>query len=358
MLCKGFAPTTGGIETYSSQVAIGYSELGYEVDVVTQIRSLKSGKFEPNESVSVYNVGGGGQAIVLARVVLFLLRNCLGTRRRYRIVHATTWRMSLPVILMGCASPLVVTIHGNEFIRETFVKKLLMGFLLSKADKVVSVSRHSRDLFYERHPWLADIPIEVVYNGTRFGKTRGSALCTGTGVLMVCRHEVRKNIITALRAFRQLRDLHKVEFDVTVVGGGTQTANLKAYAKRSSMEFVRFVGRVANEELQRFYEANSIFVHPQLQSEEDVEGFGLTVAEAMAMGLVPIAGNNAALPELISNSEDGFLVDPVDIDEISEKLLFLVSNAQARRRMQRCAMATAHARFDWESHARSVLTLM
>lgn len=60
--------------------------------------------------------------------------------------------------------------------------------------------------------------------------------------------------------------------------------------------------------------------------EECVETFGLTILEAMTYG-VPVIGPNAGGPaEIIRHGVDGFLVNPLDLDEVSRRLKVLLTD--------------------------------
>ena len=59
-----------------------------------------------------------------------------------------------------------------------------------------------------------------------------------------------------------------------------------------------------------------IFIHmPEWE-----EGFGLTILEAMAAATVCIVSNNGALPEIITDGENGFLVEKGNIEQLAEKI--------------------------------------
>lgn len=63
------------------------------------------------------------------------------------------------------------------------------------------------------------------------------------------------------------------------------------------------------------------------------EGFGLSVAEAMACGLPCVAFDVGALHELIADGETGFLIPPFDINKFSDALNDLVNDHSLRKRL-------------------------
>jgi glycosyltransferase involved in cell wall biosynthesis len=63
------------------------------------------------------------------------------------------------------------------------------------------------------------------------------------------------------------------------------------------------------------------------------EGFGLSVAEAMATGLPVVASDCSSIPELIDNGLGGFLCPVGDVDQFAEKINLLADNPALRKQM-------------------------
>ena len=78
-----------------------------------------------------------------------------------------------------------------------------------------------------------------------------------------------------------------------------------------------------------------ILVHPSLS-----EGFGRTVLEGMALGKPVIASKVGGLRELISDGENGFLVDAKSPSQLAEKLRILLASNTLRERIGREAKKT------------------
>jgi glycosyltransferase involved in cell wall biosynthesis len=82
------------------------------------------------------------------------------------------------------------------------------------------------------------------------------------------------------------------------------------------------------------------------------EGFGLPVLEAMSLGTPVLAGDAAALPEVVGDG--GRLIDPDDTDAWGEAMLELLHDGDERERL----VATGHQRasaFSWATTARDTL---
>jgi glycosyltransferase involved in cell wall biosynthesis len=59
-----------------------------------------------------------------------------------------------------------------------------------------------------------------------------------------------------------------------------------------------------------------IFIHPAVCE----EGFGITLAEAMASYLPCIAFKRGAIPEIIDNGENGFVIDRISADLLAKTI--------------------------------------
>ena len=82
-------------------------------------------------------------------------------------------------------------------------------------------------------------------------------------------------------------------------------------------------------EVRKEYLQSSLFVLPSRY-----EGFGLVLIEAMACGLPVVSFDCENGPRnIISDGQNGFLVQPFDVDAFAERLLMLIRNEELRQKM-------------------------
>ena len=79
------------------------------------------------------------------------------------------------------------------------------------------------------------------------------------------------------------------------------------------------------------------------------EGFGFPVVEAMHCGTPVITSNTSSLPELVGDA--GILVNPLDVDAITEAMRILAEDAQLRDQLRDRGYAQAQ-QFTWDNAAR------
>ncbi len=92
-----------------------------------------------------------------------------------------------------------------------------------------------------------------------------------------------------------------------------------------------------------------------------VEPFGLVLIEAMASGTPVLATRVGGIPEIVTDRETGFLIDPVnssdseDSDALASRLLEILADPATRSRVAATALAEVAPRFSRERYAEGIL---
>lgn len=170
-------------------------------------------------------------------------------------------------------------------------------------------------------------------------------------ILFVSTIEPRKNLPTLLRAFRQLKDEYRAEVLLAVAGErGWLYQEVFAFTRELNLEKeVRFLGRVAEEDLPALYQGAELHVHPALY-----EGFGLPPLEAMACGTPSIVAKVSSLPEVVGDA--ALLVDPLDVNGWAVAIWQVLSDSRLRQELQEKGLRRS-ALFSWEKAARETLAV-
>lgn len=155
----------------------------------------------------------------------------------------------------------------------------------------------------------------------RLGLPAAFVLCVGS-------LEPRKNVPRLIAAVSQSRE-RGVELGLALAGqegSGSREVD-EAIARHRAEGWVRRLGYVDDATLAVLYAEARVVAYASIY-----EGFGLPVIEAMARGTPVVAGNRAAIPEVASDA--ALLVDPYDVDAISEAVAAAATQAELRDRLR------------------------
>ncbi|CAM3460537.1 glycosyltransferase family 4 protein [Marinicrinis lubricantis] len=87
--------------------------------------------------------------------------------------------------------------------------------------------------------------------------------------------------------------------------------------------YVKYLGNIPMEEMEKVYAVADIVVLPSLQ-----EAVSLAALEAMAMKKAVVASNVGGFPEIITSGQTGLLVPPKSSDELAKAIVKLYQNQE------------------------------
>ncbi len=176
----------------------------------------------------------------------------------------------------------------------------------------------------------------------RHGLQGGYVLCVGAV-------EQRKNLVGLIRAFAllppALRRRHPLV--ATVWNDADLVPPLRRAVAEAGLgdgEFHLLDGYVPDADLPALYRGSAVVVSPSLH-----EGFGLSVAEAMACGAAVICSDTSSLPEVIGREDAMF--DPTRPQSIAERMCAVLERPAFRDELRRHGRARS-ALFTWPRTAR------
>jgi glycosyltransferase involved in cell wall biosynthesis len=138
------------------------------------------------------------------------------------------------------------------------------------------------------------------------------------------------------------------------------SGKIKERFLNSTDEIIKFVnkarsynanhlGFIEEEAKRRVLEDADIFVLPSYS-----EGFSCAVLEALAFGLPIVTTNVGALPEIVTDGENGFVIEPGDYEALSEKIIQLIEDQKLRREMALRNVEKAEREFNIERVAKEL----
>jgi glycosyltransferase involved in cell wall biosynthesis len=160
-------------------------------------------------------------------------------------------------------------------------------------------------------------------------------------LLFVGRINQRKGVKYLLQALRQFP---KERVELTVCGRVVD--DLRLFEPYRSQVNIR--PSVNHAELVEAYQSADLFAFPSV-----AEGFGHVLLESMACGLPVLSTTATAAPDLVTNGEDGFVVDPGSAAQLAERIDWALSNRRQLRGMKAAARGRAE-QFTWQRFRRGV----
>ena len=124
-------------------------------------------------------------------------------------------------------------------------------------------------------------------------------------------------------------------------------------AKQLDIEdHVTFMGYVPDEKLPNLYSASDIFVLPAIY-----ENFPFAILEAQATGLPVISTKVGGIPEFLVDNENGFLIDPGDSAQLTQRVLALLQEPKLAKEMGMRGRKLIEEKFSWRLITSQVIDL-
>jgi glycosyltransferase involved in cell wall biosynthesis len=249
---------------------------------------------------------------------------------------------SLPYGIERTNIPSVVTMHDLIFLRyPNYYKKIdrymYRSMYLSsckRATKIIAISQQTKiDLI--NYFGIEPNKITVIYQSCdpRFYNRVSEELKSSVRlkfklpdkfILCVGTIEQRKNQLAILKA------ISMGDIDATILIAGSPTeyiGQLYKFINNSGIKNkVMFLHNATFDDLRVIYQMAEMMVYPSL-----FEGFGLPVLEAQASGCPVITSNLSSLPE--AGGKGALYVDPINISEINQAIVKILSNNKAREEL-------------------------
>jgi glycosyltransferase involved in cell wall biosynthesis len=163
----------------------------------------------------------------------------------------------------------------------------------------------------------------------------------------------RMGIVELVQAMTPIvRDLPGTR--LAIAGSGALRPEIEREIRERGLEdSVRLLGRISDEDLVRWYRSASLVVMPT----QELEGFGLTTAEALACQ-TPVVGTPAgATPEILSLVDPRLITRDTTPEALAEGIVDMLRDPEALRRAGEAGRRLTVETMSWESVAARYLEL-
>jgi len=354
-------PYPGGVTQHIYYLDKHFRELGHQVKIIAPCAGEDPEQLPDNVVVTTTRVisipfSGSKARIPYSPMVNWRVRRALHAET-FDILHAHE-PMTMPVPVMALThsrSVNVGTFHAyrDRHLIYEYGRRVFQPFF-DKLDGKIAVSEAAKDTV-ARYFGGEYVIIPNGIDADRFGSECVRPLEQyadgGPTILFVGRLEPRKGFRYLLQAFPYI----KQEFPqarLIVVGAyrRKEMAGFLHYARENHLNGVKFVGRVSDEDLPRYYRTCDVFCAPST----GFESFGIVLLEAMATGKPTVATNIPGYRDLLDDGKEGFLAEPKDERSLAEALIRILKDPQMQRSMGHRGRAKAQ-QYSWRQVALRVL---
>jgi glycosyltransferase involved in cell wall biosynthesis len=264
--------------------------------------------------------------------------------------------------------PYVVYVNGGDLLREqvkarsSWLKRRTARLILGDAAGIVATSLWCADLarrVMDEVGISAPPPVAALDLGTdpeQFHPARDTGtlrvrwgIRRAPIILTVARLVPHKGQDMGIRALARLRH----EFPTAryvLVGEGVDEARLRNLAAELDViNLVGFAGPMRDDELPEAYATSTVYLGAsRVDSGINAEGFGISFLEASASGLPIVAGDSGGVRSAVRDGETGFVVDPLDLDAITDALGRLLRDETLRATMGDAGRCAVETHYNWQ----------
>ncbi|MDP2923095.1 MAG: glycosyltransferase [Candidatus Omnitrophota bacterium] len=236
----------------------------------------------------------------------------------------------------------IIATEHNEDVWKSGLFLMLDRWLVRSTDKIIAVSNKVKEFYVGKG--IPEEKIEVIYNGVESKSLAGYESLAGSirEEFGIKKDEIVLAIIGRLvpqkghrylfEAVSALDGQYKVK--VIVVGDGPLLRSLRSQVARLKLqEKVIFTG--LRKDVKEILGITDILVMPSLR-----EGLPMVALEAMAAGVPIIAAKVGGIPEIITDCQNGLLVDSENSKEISQAIRRLVQDRALLQKLGKNARHT------------------
>ncbi|MBW4668151.1 MAG: glycosyltransferase family 4 protein [Cyanomargarita calcarea GSE-NOS-MK-12-04C] len=351
-LITGAVPPQTGGELYNYKLVRYLETAGFEIECISLHKKLAT------KLAKLPIIGN----ILAAFVVYCLLSRCQGILVEDHFLTQYLWLLNIiqRVVRQQKIIILVHSLYGYDTSDRILIRKWFHGIKhklrLSFANEIITNSEYAKQEIVS----LGITPsiIQVLPPGVDRGKLKiipQDSNHEKYQILCVANYLPGKGLIYLIEAFSQV---NRREFTLHLAGNPHKSSAyykqmVKMVHELNLTKDVFFHNGADKETIQQLYSNANIFVLPTLK-----ETFGIVLIEAMHYSLPIITTNVAAIPELVTNNENGFLIPPKNSQTLAIALSKLIENSELRIEMAKKGHQRVANSYNWEQTCYKFLSIV
>ncbi|KKR22162.1 MAG: Glycosyl transferase group 1 [Candidatus Moranbacteria bacterium GW2011_GWA2_39_41] len=240
--------------------------------------------------------------------------------------------------------PYIVSLRGSDvpgyserFDLAYYVFTPIIKYVWKKSDAVISNSVGLKELALKAK---ANQEVGIIFNGIDIDNFKPDPSKKSTDKFIITpgasRVTKRKGLDFLIKAVAQLLPKYPNIF-LKVLGDGDEKENLMTMVSEMKLEnSVQFVGRVPRDETAPYYQEASLFVLPSFN-----EGMSNAMLEALAAGLPIVATKTGGTDELVTEGQNGLVIEMGNVEDLAEKIEAIISNPELCAKMGQASRKVA-----------------
>lgn len=112
-----------------------------------------------------------------------------------------------------------------------------------------------------------------------------------------------------------------------IIGDGAESSNIDNYIEKKRLKNISRRGFMVKSDLAKFISGCRATIMPSIWAET----FGLTAGESLAYGKPVIASNIGGIPEVVSDANDSFLIEPGNVLDLVDKIKIMSNNSLVKK---------------------------
>lgn len=376
-MTETYYPVIGGGETQARALAQDCTARGHKVTVLARRSDTAFSKFEMLDGVQIYRLWPSGPGhlkkwLMLMSSFWWLVRNSTS----YEVVLVSGYRVlgiSAVIATRLARKRCVLKADNNgEMSGDYFAGGLrhlglewatgvirlcilARNWLLRRADLFVAISTDiSQEMIAHDVARNRIVTIPNSYDPSRFyplagGNTkqalraRFSLPLDATLVIFTGRLLASKGLPLLIRVWEKL-SLVTPAAKLVIVGAGTGLMGscedeIRHYVSEKRLtDQVIFTGSVRNVE--DYLQCSDVFVFPT-----ENEAFGISLIEAMACGLAPVATMVGGIKDIVAHGKTGLLIPPLEFEPLYDALKLVIENEALRKEISHGAALAVRQRY-------------
>lgn len=262
--------------------------------------------------------------------------------------------ISLTAKKIGCK--VIIHMHGANietwYNEQTPKRQKLIGKLIGSADKVIVLGENWRPFMKKVVNDTENSKVVVVYNAVSLPPintyNKDAKHLIFLGMLIK-----RKGIFDLVDAFENAESNISSDIRLDLYGSTKTGDEVLKYIKEKHLENrIVYKGWLYKENQPEVFKNTLANILPSYN-----EGLPMTILETMSYGIPNISTNIAAIPELIVNGDNGFLIEPGDVKSLTLAIIKVCNKAVDLDKISQNAYSTVKRSFSINAHLNKILAL-